>query len=175
MQSSDTARRTEFLGRDFLVWLWFKSETEEDGIVLGDGAPVSLSFEHQVTFESEGDESGERIICRGEPARMREASLALSQNKKICQAKIRLALGSEEWTFVLDSRWMEFRSLKTPPVVQDNKSDPAALLLETLYLLEQPLATLDRLFATYILLRVSPQWEEVELPRIRMWIEERLR
>ena len=171
MQVVDKVKGTEFLGRDFLVWLWFYSESHNGAFDIPGGGVVDLWLEGRVVLESADEERTETVTCTGENPGLREARFALSAGKKLTQARIRLTVGDNEWTFLLDSTWLNFKSLRTPRVMQDRKDDPDGVFYEKIYLVEQPIAVMDALFAQFIKLRLSPQWEEEELPRITRWVE----
>jgi hypothetical protein len=102
---------------------------------------------------------------------MKEARFALMENKKITKAAIRLTINEEdEFFFRLDSRWMNFRLLKTPKVIQDLKDDPEGFFYEKTGLIERAIMVLDSVFMDFIRIRVSPEWESSELPALIKWI-----
>lgn len=172
MSVLDEVRENEWLGRDFLVWLWFQSEAAEGMFQLGDGEDLDLWFEGKITLQSEGDRSVETVVCTGEDARIREARFALREKKKVTRAKMRLRAGDDEWSFDLDSTWLNFHALKTPRVVLDKQEDPEALFYEKIFLVEKPVAILDQLFSFYLDARMSPTWETETLPALLKWIRE---
>ena len=160
MQLMEKARDYEFLGREFLVWLWFKSETREGRFSLGEAGIAELWFDGRI------------VICLGDTSRSREARFALAEYKTVTETKVKLRIGDNEWSFILDATWMNFKSFKTPKVVQDTEQDPDGLFYEKFYLMEQALAAMDVIFESFITLRVSPEWEETELPALLEWIKE---
>ncbi|MDZ7695859.1 MAG: hypothetical protein U5R49_02670 [Deltaproteobacteria bacterium] len=89
----DKARKTEFLGREFLLWLWFRSETERGIFDLRDEGQAEVWFDGKITLQSESDRGVDIITCAGEAAYMREARLALSMEKDITRAALKLTMG----------------------------------------------------------------------------------
>jgi len=172
MSVLDEVRENEFLGRDFLVWLWFKSVTLGGLFDMGDGGEVELWFEGKITLQSEGEQSVETITCTGENARIREARFALKEEKKVTRARLHLKTDDDDWSFELDSTWMNFHSLKTPKVVQDNKEDAEAMFYEKVYLVEKAVSIMDQIFSLYLDARMSATWEAEELPALMNWIRE---
>ena len=81
MQIMEKVRETGFLGREFLLWLWFRSETGEGLFDLGELGHVELWIDGKVVLEAESDEGVEKITCAGENARLKEARFALTKNK----------------------------------------------------------------------------------------------
>ena len=84
---------------------------------------------------------------------------------------IRLILNEEdEFLFKLDSRWMNFRALKTPKVLLDFKDDPEGLFYEKVGLIEKAVTVMDSVFMKFIKLRISPDWKNDEFPALAAWM-----
>ncbi|MFC1892018.1 hypothetical protein ACFLZT_06460, partial [Thermodesulfobacteriota bacterium] len=86
MDTLEKIAETEVLGRDFLVWLWFQSDTNGGMIELGEGETAEIYFDGKITLQSEGVEALEKITCSGVNPRLREARFALSEDKKVTQS-----------------------------------------------------------------------------------------
>ncbi|MBW1801620.1 MAG: hypothetical protein JRJ85_12935 [Deltaproteobacteria bacterium] len=171
MQVMEQVKKSEFIGREFLVWLWFRSETTGGRFDLGEAGTAELCFDRKVVLQSNDDEGREKIVCSGENPHLREARFALTEEKSITEAMLKLTIGDNEWSFVMDSTWMNFKSFKTPKVMQDDEEDPAGLFYEKFFLIEQAVSAMDAIFSTFIKLRVSPDWDKKELPALREWIK----
>ena len=171
MEVMEKVEKKDFLGKDFLVWLWFKSEVNHGVIEIEDKGHAEVRFAGKITLESEDDEKSESITCSGINSRLKEARYALTENKKITQASIKLILEDDEYSFSMDSLWMNYRSFKTPKVFQDDKDDPEGLFYEKVGLMEKAVSTMDSLFLSFIKIRLSPEWEEKELPAITAWMK----
>jgi len=172
MQVLDKVRETESLGREFLVWLWFKTETGEGVFDLGEAGEAELWFDGRMTLQIEHDLGVETVTCTGDHPHMKEARFALSEKKDITQAMVKLSLGDNQWSFILDSTWMNFKSFKTPKVVQDKEEDPDGIFYEKMFLVEGAIAAVDIIFSSFIKLRISPEWETKERPALVKWINE---
>jgi recombination associated protein RdgC len=170
MQVMEKARSYEFLGREFLVWLWFRSRTNEGRFPLGEAGEAQVWFDGRVVLQSEKDGDAEKVICMGEKCHMREGRFALAEYKTITEAVLRLIMGEDEWTFSLDSQWMNFKSFKTPFVAQNPQEDPDGLFYEKLGLIEKAISAMDAIYSSFIQLRVSPEWQAEELPALLDWI-----
>ena len=70
------------VGREFLTWLWFKSE-ERNGRVLIPGAGESeVFFIRRLVLESGDGEYAETVVCQGLHADLKEGKEALRQGKR---------------------------------------------------------------------------------------------
>jgi hypothetical protein len=170
MQLLDRVRKTEFLGREFLLWLWFKSETEDSIFDLGDKGTAELWLDGKITLQSETERGVETITCTGEALSMKEARLALAEEKEIRHATVKMAIGDNQWSFTLDSTWMNFRSFKTPKVMNDSKEDPDGLFYEKAFLIEEAVSAMDLIYFSFIKSRLSPEWETEERMAIAQWM-----
>ena len=171
MDVIERVEKTELIGRDFLVWLWFKSDSGNGIIDLGDEGYAEIRFEGKITLETERDEPRESVTCSGEKPRLKEARYGLTENKKVSQAAIKLFLGDDEYSFTMDSRWMNYSSFKTPKVAWDDKDDPEGIFYEKVGLIEKAVSMMDTIFMYFIRLRLSPQWDNRELPALTKWVK----
>ena len=170
MNTSDIVNDTKFLGRDFLVWLWFRSEKNSVFFQLENGEKIELWFDGSMMLQAERDGKIETISCTGEQSRFLEARYALSEFKKIIKAKIKLIAADDVWSFSIDDTWFNFRGMRLPSVMHDQHEDLDGIFYERIALIEKAVSLMDRLFALYIIVRTSKEWENEELPAIRKWI-----
>lgn len=172
MQLLDRVKQTEFLGREFLLWLWFRTETDRGIFDLREQGKAEVWFDGRIILQSESDRGVDTITCTGEAAYMREARVALSEDKEITRAAVKLALGEDEFSFVLDSTWMNFSTFKAPRVMQDRETDPEGLFYEKIFLIEKAVSAMDEIFAAFIELRTGSDWSDTEGPALMKWVSE---
>ncbi len=170
MNLIERVKQTEFLGREFLTWLWFRSESQEGVFDLAELGTVEILFEGRMTLEPDGEERGDKFTCDGAGTRLGEARFSLTRGKKVTQVSLRLLRGDDEWSFTLDAAWLNLSGLKVPKVMQDAREDAEGLFYERMFLIEQPVAVVNALFEEFIRLRVSPEWDQDELPALVEWI-----
>nr|WP_028575461.1 hypothetical protein [Desulfonatronovibrio hydrogenovorans] len=159
------------LGRDFLTWLWFKSEQQNGMFKSRSGEDFSLYLEQKVVVEGGEGESLEKAVCTGMMSELREAKLGLRTGKKVAQAKIRLEQDANEWIMQVDASDFIFSGLKTPKV--DTKveegDDPDSILLEKMFLVEKALGFLDDIYTGFVDLRLSIHWQG-EVESFKKWL-----
>ena len=96
--------------------------------------------------------------------------VALRTGKKVTRALIRLEKEELAFQFTLKAEDFTLGSLKTPKVEKpEEDDDPDAMLLEKIYLMEVCLGLLDSLYARFLQLRLSPQWQQ-EVADMRQWM-----
>ena len=155
------------LGQEFLTWLWYQSDTAPGAFTDKEGAPFSVSMEQRIVVQGGEGDARETASVSGSLSPLREARFGLGTGKKVSRALIRLE--KEELAFQVSLKAEDFclNSLKTPKL--DNDDDPDALLLEKFYLMEVCTNLLDALYARFLGLRLSSQWQK-EVEDMRQWM-----
>jgi len=160
------------LGRDFLTWLWFKSETAKGDFVTEAGEPFSLYVEQRITVTGGEGDAKESISVSGLLSELREAKVGLAMGKKVSKALVRIGQEPDTWHAVIKAEDFSLSGFKTPKVERerDEDEDPDAAFLEKMYLVEKGLGFLDEAYAQFLAVRFSPRWNE-ECARVRAWLE----
>jgi len=161
------------LGREFLTWLWFKSEERGGAVQVSGAADVEISFARRLALESGGGEYSESIVCQGLHAGLKEGKAAIQEGKKVKEARIQLGVGPEKFEFTLKGDSFHFQTLRFPAGLEEaeeEENDKGGRVLERIYLMEKAVKTTDRLFNTFLKRRLSPQWSSEEIPRVRKWL-----
>ena len=162
-----------FWGREFLTWLWFKSEERGGIIKIPAKHEIELVFLQRLVLASGDGEYSETVVCQGLHSDMKEGREALRQGKKIKEARLRLTNDATKWEFTLKADYLQYQSLKLPATIDDDEEpDREGQNMERIFLIETAVETMDRLFAAFSDLRLSLQWENEELPRMRQWLNQ---
>lgn len=163
-----------FLGREFLTWLWFKSEERNGSILIPGTGDITVLFLHRLILESgEGDYS-ETIMCKGFRADLKEGKTALREGKKIKEARIRLGIGSDDWEFTFKADAFLFQSMTLPAApayAEEDEKDREGRLLDRISMTERAVETMNKLFSLFLEKRTSPEWKSEEMPRIARWAQ----
>ena len=159
------------LGREFLTWLWFKSEERGGAVQVPGTGDVEVSFARRLALESGGGEYSESIICQGLHAGLKEGKAAILDGKKVKDARVQLGTGTEKFEFTLKADSFQFQTLRLPEgIEEEEEEDKGGRLLERIYLMEKAMKTTDQLFSAFLKRRLSPQWSTEEVPRIKKWL-----
>jgi hypothetical protein len=162
---------TSLIGREFMTWLWFKSEERNGRISLSAGDEVELNFLKRIVLEAGVGEYSQGVVCHGIHAELKEGKEAIRQGKKVKEAGIKLIVDQNEWEFTLKADNFHFQSLKLPVAEwQETDEDPSGKLLERIYLIENAATTIDRLYNYFLGVRYSQQWEAKEVKLLEKWL-----
>ncbi|HUN54694.1 MAG TPA: hypothetical protein VMU29_06005 [Smithella sp.] len=169
---SENADAAALIGREFLTWLWFKSEERNGRIALPGKVEVELHFLKRIVLEAGEGEYSQGVVCHGIHAELKEGKEAIRQGKKVKEAGIKLMHDKNEWEFTFKSDSFHFQSLKMPAQdVQEAQEDPSGSLLERIYLIENAAKIMDGLYESFLQIRYSPEWKEKETKRLAKWLE----
>ena len=124
--------RYKFLGNEFLTWLWFMIETDQNRLRQYDPDLVSFNVGSRLVLENTRNNAKETVTIKGE-------SLNIS-NLKLPE---------------------------TGPV--ETPEDLEGVIIEKAYLLEKVIRLVNNLFVRFIKLRVSNEWRNQTVSRIRKW------
>jgi len=161
------------IGREFLTWLWFKSE-ERNGRILIPGAGESeVFFIRRLVLESGDGEYAETVVCQGLHADLKEGKEALRQGKKITAARLRVVHDKTDWEFTFKADRFHFQSMKLPTLPENDEEeiDREGQILERISLIEKAAGMMDLLFQSFLERRLSNDWEG-ELSRMHRWISQ---
>lgn len=161
-----------FLGREFLTWLWFKSEERAGTVRVANLGDLQMVFVRRLVLESGDGEYCQSVVCQGLHSDLKEGKAALRLGKKIKEARIQLTKDTEKWEFTIKADSFQFQSMRLPEGTNEmDPHDPVGRLLERIFLVESALTVIDQVFSLFLSRRVSPQWISEEIPRIRKWLE----
>lgn len=171
-EGKETLADSSLIGREFLTWLWYKSEERGGRIALTKGEEVELNFLKRIVLEAGEGEYSQGVVCHGIHAELKEGKEAIRQGKKVKEAGIKLIYNQSEWEFTFRADSFNFQSLKLPVIDwQETPEDPSGHLLERIYLIENAVKTMNNLYESFLRIRLSPQWEEKELKLLAGWLK----
>ncbi len=163
--------RYKFLGHEFLTWLWFIVEKDRSRLNQVEPALTSLDIGNRIVLENRINDAVESITIKGDEAGLEEGLLSLRKGAVVTEMNLVLALGENQWRFTLKGESLSFSGLKTPEVgAVETGEDVEGAVLEKTYLLEQVVRFTDKLFKRFVELRVSAEWGETTVPKMKRWI-----
>jgi len=171
-QDAAAAEDISLIGREFLTWLWFKSEERNGTIAVNKTEEVELHLLKRIALEAGEGEYSQGVVCSGLHAELKEGKEAIRQGKKVKEAGIKLHRDQNEWEFNFKADTFYFQSLKMPVVDwQETPEDPSASLLERVYLIENAVKTIDQIYEAFLAVRFSGQWADSEKRSLNKWLQ----
>jgi len=80
--------RYKFLGYEFLTWLWFVMENQQDILKESDKELVSLDIGNCIVLENNKNDSTESITIKGDKAGLEEGILSLHKGAVVTELNL---------------------------------------------------------------------------------------
>jgi hypothetical protein len=163
--------RYRFLGDEFLTWLWFIIETQQDEIRNLDQDPILLEIGNRMALENRRSNAVETITIKGDDAGLEEGLMALKKGALITELNLVFRIAEQKWQFSIKGESLNISGLKTPETARpETKEEVEGFVLEKIYLYDKLIQFFDILFKRFVHQRTSDRWDSEVIPRIRNWI-----
>lgn len=153
----------EFLGKEFLTWLWYYGEINDWKMDFPDKTSVSYGMDEVLVLADDG--SSQRLS--GDlPTRTPEAKAGLLEGKKVKTVRVIFVEKEREWTVTLHDNF-SFSSL----ILNDTKSkDKDDQFFDIAYDLENFCDLFDKIYHYFLESRLSSDWKKSE-EFISLWVK----
>jgi hypothetical protein len=156
-----------FLGKEFLTWLWFRSE--RDGRVdLPKAKPIEVEIMGPILLDAPYGDARASTLRGDSPATSPEAHTALLEGKKLKRARLRLATQDAEWALTLDGETFHLSGAALPAGGRLPLEDLLALRVASARELEE---TMTVLFERFLEIRLDKKHWAGELEAIHEWVK----
>lgn len=162
--------RYQFLGHEFLTWLWFQIEKAHPELVP-DGSRLEIG--NRLVMQNRSGESLETVTITGDAAGLEEGILALKKGALVSELNLKFSAGEHIWHFTLKGESLGISGLKLSASFSDKSTEDA--VIEKYDLLEETVAVIQQIYRRFILLRVSDRWQGEIVPALKEWIADQPR
>ena len=160
---------TRFLGREFLVFLWWLSELGEGTVDVRGHGELSLHLDATLVLERQA-EGVESCRLRGlAPSSGKEAKEALRDGKMPTKAHVVLAKAEQTYSFTFSADTLATSGVRIPQLLTEVEDEA---FFERMQLIEELEAMLEALFEEFLRLRISTEFEASLAPAIRRWVKD---
>lgn len=169
MGAIELIQQKAFVGKEFLTWLWFLSETDPV-IDLSGNRAVEIEILGPLLLDANFGDARSTAL-KGESAGLSaEAGTSLREGKKLRRARIKLNVEGVEWTASLDGETMGVTGLSVPSSGKLPFSE--SLRLRTDYILDFE-SLLTELVNFFLDRRLDEKRWAAELKKIHAWAVEK--
>jgi len=163
---SDAASRN-YLGNEFLLWLWFVLEVEGDTLTLPDDSEVTVMLARTLVLECPRGLSGNETIRSDGPTKLPEARRAIQAGKLPRQAGLILVRHDQQYELTLQAETLAVSGAKLPKV---EDGEARVKLEDRAGQLRHLIETVDLLYAAFLQRRLGADWAK-ELERMQKWLQ----
>lgn len=162
--------RFRFIGDEFLTWLWFIIENDQEKLKSADLDLYVLEVGNRIVLENRRNDNLERLTIKGDEAGLEEALLALKKGAMVTEINLVYRQADKRWQFNLKGESLNISSFKVPETARpETKEDLEGFVLEKIYLYDRVVQFLQKVFQIFIRLRVSNKWDQAIVPEIKQW------
>jgi hypothetical protein len=159
----------DFIGNEFLLWLWYHTDVQSDTIKLSDGSDVTIMLARTLTLECPRGQTGHETISSEGPTRLPEARRAIQSGKLPRKAGLTLVRHGEQYELALHAETLAVGGGKLPPM-DETITEARAKLDERATQIRSLLETLDLLYDAFGQKRFGKDWE-AELAGMQKWLK----
>jgi hypothetical protein len=160
-------RGRAYLGREFLTWMLWRSESG-DALCDFEGAALVPLFTGRIVLRGITGDVNE-LSARGTLAPYsEEVRHALDNGLLVHSARLRLTHGEKVYEVTLDAEFLDLRAAKLPELMSEEEDDQ---LTERLYLTERLSGMVDALVRAFLAVRASRSWSRQVVPELKAWMK----
>jgi hypothetical protein len=161
-----TNETRNWLGNEFLLWLWFTTDTSTDTITLPDGSEATFMFAGGIKVEDPRGVGGNGTMNSDSAVRLPEARAAVATGKLPRKAALCVVRNGDQFTFTLQAETLAVGGAKFAKPDATGREAHYARLQQIRDLAE----TLDLMFGAFLAVRVGDQWEAAAAD-MRAWLK----
>lgn len=157
----------DFLGNEFLLWLWHEADAKE-GVIKTEGAgEIALLMDRSLELDCAYGQTGKDTLRAEGPTRMPEARDGLRSGKLPRKTGLVIETAGKQYTLNLNAESLACGGVVMPEV--EEAEDARVLFEERIPMLRDLCSGLDALFHAFLKVRLSSSWEGTT-STLRKWI-----
>lgn len=158
-------RSRDFLGNEFLLWLWHRCEVDDDTLDLSDKTDVAILPARTLTLECPLGQTGKESITSDGPTRLPEAKRAIQSGKWPRKCGLTLQRQGAQYELTLSAETLAVGGAKLPVADDIGRAETEERITQIRHLVE----TLDLMFDAFGRVRCGAGWGK-ELTRMQKWL-----
>jgi hypothetical protein len=162
--ANEHSQAPDFLGNEFLLWLWWYLENKSDTITLADESEVTAMLTKTLVLECPLAENGKETISAESPVKLPEAMQAVRSGKLPRKSGMTLVRDGMRFDLVLQAETFAISGAKITP--DDDEPMEIEDRINAIRFLGE---TVDGMFHTFCDLRTSDGWGD-HLDQIQKWL-----
>lgn len=157
----------DFLGNEFLLWLWHEADVRDGAIVTADAGEVTIFIDRSLDLDCAYGQTGRDSLRGTGPTQMPEARDGLRSGKVPRKLGLTIDARGQQFTFNFNPESMSFGATKLPEI--EDADSPRVLFEERIALLRDFCKSIDALYDTFLKIRAGGSWES-HVGGLRRWI-----
>lgn len=159
-------RGKAYLGREFLTWLLWRSESG-DPLLEHDGEPLTVLLTNRLVLRGIAGDVVETIMKGAMSPYSPLVRQSLNRGLLIHATRLRLVHGEETYEINVDAEYLDLKSGKLPTLLREKGEDD---LHERLHFAERLSDLVQALLEAFLRLRASRKWLQEIVPAMKEWM-----
>ncbi|MDB5312751.1 MAG: hypothetical protein JWO38_6953 [Gemmataceae bacterium] len=159
----------DFIGNEFLLWLWYQTDVESDTFTLADNSDVTVMLARTLMLECPRGQTGHETISHEGPTRLPEARRAIQSGKLPRKVGLTLVRHDQQYELTIHAETLAVSSAKLPAPPEE-VTEARAKLEERATQIRALVETLDLLYDAFGKKRFGKEWE-AELAGMQRWLK----
>jgi hypothetical protein len=160
-------RNRDFLGTEWLTWLWYTTQVESPQVATQLGESVTVLFEKSMQMECAFGVTGKLAVHADDPVRLPEVAVALAGGKRPIRVGLQIAAAGEAFSLSIRSDVMHYGGVQLP--LPEEVSTPRDIFEDRMDKLRDMIRASDDVFLAFVRKRLSSRWPQT-LNAMRSWI-----
>jgi hypothetical protein len=156
----------DYLGNEYLLWLWYILENESDTLKLMDDSEATLMLARTLVLECPRGKTGRESINSDVPTRLPESRRAIQAGKLPRKVGMTVVRHDQQYELTLTAENLAVSAARMPA---PESVEERARLEDRVSQLRHLLETLDLLYAAFVRRRASEHWPR-DLARMQQWL-----
>ena len=156
---TDRGDCADWLGNEFLLWLWWWLDTQEDGVSLADGTRATVMLARTLSLQCPRGETGKDTISAEVPTALPEAFQAIQSGKLPRRVGVTLVREGETYDLTLQPETLSVSGAAIDPAESPQEGTALEARIASLRRLTE---TLDLLFQAFCQQRLTKGWKTQE-------------
>ena len=148
----------DFLGNEFLLWLWHEADANDGMVKLGHGREAAYVIDRQLDLDCAYGLSGKDGLRGDGPGRMPEAREGVRMGKVPRKAGLLLNLDGDDYSLGFNPESFAIASAKLPEI--EKAESPRHEFEERIGQMRDLCRGLDEMFEAFLKVRTGAKWTE---------------
>jgi hypothetical protein len=157
----------DFLGNEYLLWLWYFLENEDDTLTLSDGSRATAMLSNTLVLECPRAQTGKESITHEGPTRLPEARRAIQSGKLPRKAGLTVVRHDAQYDLTLSGETFAVTGARLPA---PESSEERVRLEERVTQIRHLLETLDLVYDVFGQKRAGDAWG-AEMAKMQKWLQ----
>ena len=145
----------DFLGNEYLLWLWFMLDSDNDTIALSDGSTAAVMLAKTLVLECPRGQTGRETITSDAPTKLPEARRAIQSGKLPRKVGMIVVRHDHQYELTLQAETLAVSGARLPA---PDAGDERARLEERVTQLRHLMETLDLMYDVFSKERAGDDW-----------------